>query len=321
MNDNSSVDVVIVSWNVREELLACLRSVAAEPAAHPRVIVVDNASGDGTVEAVVEQFPQVTLLCNPANEGFARAANRGIATGDAPYVLLLNPDTVVPPGALAALVAELERRPQHGVVAPRLLGEDGSPQQSAYRFPSLGISLLLAAGVQCLLPRRLRAGWLLEGDWRSDVERDVPWVIGACMLVRRAAIAAAGPLDERFFVYAEDMEWCDRFARAGYRIRFVPSVSVTHLGNRSGAQRFGEDRTAAWLANSVDFVRARHGRVWTAAYLLVNGAATVTRYLGGAVLVRLGPTPRRRERQRLWRGHARYYLGLTRNRDRPARRR
>jgi GT2 family glycosyltransferase len=317
MNDNSSVDVVIVSWKVREELLACLRSLAAEPRVQTRVVVVDNASGDGTVEAVARQSPKVTVLANQVNEGFARAANRGIAAGDAPYVLLLNPDTVVPPGALPALVAELERRPRHALVAPRLLGEDGSPQHSAYDFPSLWISLLLGSGAQRLLPRRLRARWLLEGDWDSDVERDVPWVIGACMLVRRSAIAAAGPFDERFFVYAEDMEWCDRLARAGYRIRFLPSVSVTHLGNRSGAQRFGEDRTAAWLANTVDFVRARHGRGWTAAYLLINGGATVSRYLGGALLVRLRPSPQRRERQRLWRGHARYYLGRSRTEKPP----
>jgi len=304
----AAVDVVVVSWNVRDDLLRCIESVLRSEAVRPRVVVVDNASSDGSADAVARRFPQVTLVRNRANLGFAPAANLGMAAGSAAMVLLLNPDTVVPPTALAALVRRLDELPRHAVVAPRLVGEDGTPQHSVHRFPSVWISLVLGTGVHRLLPRSLKARWLLEGAWGSDEEREVPWVIGAAMLVRRSAMQVVGALDERFFMYAEDLEWCDRLRRAGYGIRFLPSVTITHLGNRSGAQVWGEDRTAAYLRSTVTYLRQRHGRLWTAAFCAVNGASTTLRYAASTAMVRVRPSPRRRAMHRLWRAHARFYL-------------
>ena len=307
-----AVDVVIVSWNVRDELLACLDSLWASTGVGLRVTVVDNNSRDGSADAVAAAFPGAVLLRNPTNEGFARAVNRGLRRGTAPSVLLLNPDTRLPAAAIARLCHHLDRLPGHAAVAPRLVGEDGTPQHSVYPYPSLGLSLLLATGAQRLLPSSRRAALLLEGDWRSDADRDVPWAVGACLLARRSVLERVGPLDEGFFVYAEDLEWCHRATRAGHPVRFVPDVTVVHLGNRSGAQRYGDDRTAAWLRNTIRFGRRNRGRAWTAAYVVVNGAATVSRYAVASARMRVRPSAEAADRLRLWRGHARFYLGRSR---------
>jgi hypothetical protein len=305
------VDVVVVNWNVREDLLACLRSLQESTHVDLRIVVVDNASADGSADAVGAEFSHITLVRNEDNTGFAYAANQGIAVGHSPLVLLLNPDTIVPSGAIATLAQRLEQLPSHALVAPRLLDASGAVMHSAYPFPSLWLSLLLATGLHRLVPVTIRARWLLEGSWQSNVDRDVPWVIGAVMLVRRSAIDAVGALDERFFVYGEDLEWCDRLCGAGYRIRFVPSVNIIHKGNRSGGQRYGDDRTAAYLRNTILFVRQRRGRVWALAYVALNGTATTVRFAVTALLMRVHPTEKRRGWYQLWRGHVRFYWRRT----------
>ncbi len=319
-NPPRTVDVVVVSWNTRDATVACLGAVAASTGVHPEVVVVDNASTDGTAAAARQAFPGMTVIENADNAGFARAVNQGVRRGAGEYVLLLNPDTEVPAGALAALASRLDELPRHGLLAPRLVGDDGSPQHSANSFPSLRLSVLLALGAQRLLPRRIRARLLLEGHWRSDEDRDVPWVIGAAMLLRRRALEAVGPLDERFFVYAEDMELCDRLWRAGWRVRFTPAVTIRHSGNRSGVQRYGDDRTAVHLASALAWLRRRHGRLWVAAWRAINASATLPRWGAAAVMVRLRPDAARAERVALWRSHARYFVGRARDPDRSLRR-
>lgn len=311
-----AVDAVIVSWNTRDDLLACLDSLLRSQGVAVCATVVDNASSDGSADAVASRFAQVNLLRNASNVGFSRAVNQGLRAGSAPWVLLLNPDAEVQPDTVARLLARLQELPQHAAVAPRLLHSDGRPQHSVYPYPSLWLSVVLGLSLQNLLPRRARARLLLEGDWGSDVERDVPWAIGACLLIRRSVLDELGGLDERFFVYAEDLEWGHRVTRAGHPVRFLPDISVVHAGNRSGEQRYGEDRTAAWLANTMRFVRSAHGPLWSATYVGINGAATVSRWVATTALIRWRPTDRRVRRQKLWRAHARYYLGRAQRRDR-----
>jgi N-acetylglucosaminyl-diphospho-decaprenol L-rhamnosyltransferase len=303
-----TVDVVVVSWNTRDDLLACLDALAQSRGVALDAVVVDNDSLDGSATAVAASHPDVHLIRNRSNAGFSRAVNQGLRQGTAAWVLLLNPDAMVQPDTVASLVARLEALPRHAAVAPRLLHADGRPQHSVYPYPTLWLSLVLALSLQRLLPRRVRARLLLEGDWQSDVERDVPWAIGACLLLRRSVVDELGPLDERFFVYAEDLEWCHRVTHAGHPIRFVPGLSVTHLGNRSGEQRYGDDRTAAWLSNTVRFARAAHGPLWAWAYVAVNGAATVSRWAAATALLRVRRNDARMRRARLWRAHARFYL-------------
>lgn len=315
---SAGVDVVVVSWNVREELAECLAALAASEVAPAGVVVVDNASSDGSVEMVAARFPDARVIPLRENHGFAVAANRGVHSGSAEYVLFLNPDAAVTPGAIGTMRERLAALPSHAAVAPRLLGADGTPQHSVHRFPSLGISLLLALGLQHLLPRRWGAALLLEGAWDSAVERDVPWAIGAALLTRRATLAGIGGFDERLFLYAEDLEWCDRAARAGLRVRFVPSAEVVHHGDRSGAQLHRGDRVAAYMQSTLAFLRRRHGGAWTSAFVAINGGGTVARYgFYRAAGAALGGRPWVQRGLAAWRPYARFYLRRNRGVRRP----
>jgi GT2 family glycosyltransferase len=309
------VDVVVVSWNVRTELLACLDAVVASDGVDVRPIVVDNASTDGSADAVAQRHARVQLIRNPDNRGFARAANQGIASGRAPWVLLLNPDTVVAPDAIARLVAHLDGLPGHAMVVPQLTDAAGHAEQSAFLFPSISVALMFAVGAHHVLPRSLRQRLLLPGHWGASPQ-DVPWAIGAVMLVRRSAIERVGLLDESFFVYAEDMEWCQRMWSAGMRIRFTPEVSVVHHGNRSGAQQFGAERTVEYLSNTLRYLRRYKGRVRAWSVFGVNTASAVGRALLTAVTARIRPTTRRTKAHAYWRDQARGHLAVMRARPR-----
>src|SRR5262245_55045471 len=195
--------VLVVSWNTRELLRDCLRSL--EPGDHPEwdVLVVDNASTDGSAALVRSEFPAVRLVENADNVGYARANNQGLRTSAAPYALLLNSDTRARPEAVRALVAYLEAHPEVGAVSPRLLDADGSPQAFAFGAdPTPGY--LVRRGLARLVAHRPLH------DWGTARTQSVDWVSGACLLVRRAAIEQAGLLDEGFFMYFEDNDWCLR---------------------------------------------------------------------------------------------------------------
>jgi N-acetylglucosaminyl-diphospho-decaprenol L-rhamnosyltransferase len=309
------VDVVVVSWNVRAELLACLESVLASTGVDARPIVVDNASADGSADAVAKAHAELRLIRNPDNRGFARAANQGIAAGHAPWVLLLNPDTVVPPDAIAKLVAHLDELPEHAMVVPRLVDAAGRMEQSAYLFPSIPIALMVAVGAHHLLPRSRRQQLLFPGHWGATAQ-DVPWAIGAVMLIRRSAIERVGALDESFFVYVEDMEWCRRIRSEGMRIRFIPEVSVIHHGNRSGAQHFGDERTREYLANTLHYLRREKGRLWAWSFFGINTASAVGHAMLTAVTARVLPSARRVGVHAYWRDQARGHLAVVRARRR-----
>src|SRR5207302_10618333 len=148
------------------------------------------------------------VVRNDRNLGFARAANQGIVQGTSPYVLLLNPDTVIPPDAVAELIRRLDGLPEHGMIVPRLADGEGRVQQSVFLSPSIGIMLLIASGAYRLLGRSWKRRHLIRGAFES-CEQDVPWAVGAAMLVRRSVIDRIGLLDESFFMYVEDMEWCE----------------------------------------------------------------------------------------------------------------
>jgi GT2 family glycosyltransferase len=260
-----SVDlsVIIVNWNTRELLADCLCSIEDFQSSifnlQSEVIVVDNASSDSSAAMVREQFPWVRLRENVGNVGFARANNQGISQATGRYVLLLNPDTVVMPGALAALVGFLEAHPQVGVVGPTLLDRDRRIQLSWAKFPTLWSELTTGH-------RRDRKPFL-SGD-----AYEVDWLAGACLLVRRGAIDAAGLLDERFFLYSEETDWCLRIQRAGWRIAYYPSAKVVHLEGSSTA--LDRPRTSFLLCQSkVLYFDKHYGR--TQAQLLRFGYITL----------------------------------------------
>jgi len=236
--------IIIVNWNGRDLLERCLRSIDETAAGLScRVLVVDNGSTDGSQAMVQEQFPHMTLIDSPRNLGFGGGNNLALreTLGDSQqaaqrpeYVLLLNPDTVVPPGSLQALVAFMRSRPHIGVAGARLLNEDGSFQFSFARFPRLVDELLILTG----LGRRRHGPWYPSADpGQSARSHDrAEYVMGACMIARADAAAQVGPLDEGFFMYSEEIDWCYRFRAAGWSVGYVAEAPITHLGGGSTRQ-------------------------------------------------------------------------------------
>ncbi len=236
------IGIVIVSYNTSGLLHACLASLRG--CALPlRTVVVDNASGDGSAAMVRAEFPEAGLLALGENAGFARGTNIGIrlllAEGPAPeYVLLLNPDTAVHPGAIEALAAFLDAHPRVGAVGPRLLNPDSSIQAAAFRFPTLAMTVLDLFPPGEALPGRLYNSWW-HGRYpqeRGDAPFPIDHPLGACILTRRTMLDQIGLLDEGFFMYAEEVDWCFRVRRAGWSIWQVPAARVTHVGGAATSQ-------------------------------------------------------------------------------------
>lgn len=244
-----ALTVVVVTYRCRELALDCLASLAAQELDRPlSVVVVDNDSRDGTVEAVRAGFPAVTVLAGTDNVGFGRACNQALA-GARGDVLLLNPDTVLPPGALQQSLAALAERPRTGVLGVKLVQSDGSIDHACRReipTPASSLSYLLRA--ERWLPGAQPSAYL-GGAADYDTEAVVGAVNGAFMLVRREALDEVGGLDERFWMYGEDLDWCLRFTRAGWDVTYWPGVSVLHV-------KAGSSGRARSLAVNREFHRA-----------------------------------------------------------------
>jgi N-acetylglucosaminyl-diphospho-decaprenol L-rhamnosyltransferase len=229
----AQVAAVIVSYNVRDHLLACVASLRADGV--QEVVVVDNASADGSVEAVRAADPGVTVLPLDRNLGFAGGVNRGVAATRAPYVAVLNPDLVVDPGTTKVLLEALERDPAVAVVAPRIETPDGALYPSARRFPSVvdaaGHAFLWFVWPSNRFSRRYKMV-----DWDHAAAADVDWVAGTYLVARREAWAQVGGFDEGFFMYLEDVDLCWRLWRAGWRVRYEPAARVVHAIGRSTDQ-------------------------------------------------------------------------------------
>jgi hypothetical protein len=230
------LSVIIVSMNCRGELAECLASVErARGGLAVETFVVDNASGDGSAAMVEGKFPQVRLIANERNRGFAAANNQAVALATGRNVLFLNPDTVVKPGALETLVRTLDGDATVGVCAPQLLNADGSVQESSRREPTF--AALLHQYTPLRLLRIFKGAYrrYKMGDFDFCRPADVDIVMGAAFCVPARVLAEVGVLDERFFVYFEEMDFCRRVREAGYRVRFEPGGQITHIGGVSAA--------------------------------------------------------------------------------------
>jgi len=224
------LSAVVVTYNSRDHIAECLGSLdRARGALAMETVVVDNASADGTVAAVRAGFPATRVVETGDNLGYARAVNRGVRETGGEFVLVLNPDCVVDGGALAALHAWMRAHPRCAIAAPRILNTDGTVEFSARSFPTHLTFLFNRYSLATRLwPRNPWSRRYLLSDWDHASDRPVDWVSGACMFVRRAAIDQVGGMDEFYFMFNEDVDWCHAMKQAGWSVDFVAGAQVTH---------------------------------------------------------------------------------------------
>lgn len=228
------LSVTICSWNTRDDLRVCLASLGAlVDEADFEVLVVDNNSEDGSADMVESEFPWVRLFRMARNLGFTGGHNFLLEQRLGPHALLLNSDTVVHPGALRKLIDFLREHPEAGIIAPKLINPDGSLQFSCRRFPNPVAALFRNTPIGRLFPKnRFTRDYLMQ-DWGHDEVRTVDWVSGAAIVARKELMDKIGYLDSGFFMFCEDVDWCWRTWKAGYKVLYVPEATVTHAIGRS----------------------------------------------------------------------------------------
>jgi N-acetylglucosaminyl-diphospho-decaprenol L-rhamnosyltransferase len=273
-----SVTAVVVNYNAKEHLLACVASLLAE--GPETVVVVDNGSVDGSEEALAEAFPDVKWLPSGANVGYGAAANLGVAVAGTEHVLVCNPDVVVAPGAIGALASYLDEHPGTAVVGPQVVGASGRLYPSARRFP--GIVESFGHGiVGQFWPGNPFSRRYTMAEWDHESPREVDWVSGSCFLARRAAWEQVGGFDASYFMYLEDVDLCWRLRQLGWAVAYEPAARVTHV------QGVSADR------HPYRMLLAHHVSMWRFAWRTTQPRWLLALVLPGLAL-RLGLTAARR---------------------------
>ncbi len=269
------LSVIIVSWNVCQELLDCLRSIQENPPSHSyEIIVIDNASTDGTADTVKRAFPAVYLFTNRDNRGFAAANNVGILKSRGQYILFLNPDTIIHPRSLDTLVRFMDDNKDVGACGAKLLNLDGSHQDSVRCFPSFRSALHRHTAFKYIgIFKSNYKKWTMK-DHDNNRQMDVEQVMGAALMTRKSIIEQVGPMDEDFFMYYEEVDLCYRIKEAGWRIVYVPESEITHLGGRSAGQIPADKRIMA-MTSLLIFFKKRRGKIITGLFACIFKPALV----------------------------------------------
>lgn len=264
------VSVVIVSWNARDYLAECLESLKGDVyEGLIETIVVDNASTDDSVEMVRQQFPDVKLICNAENLGFSKANNIGIRQCVGEYIALVNSDVHVLKDCITNLVAYCQNQPATGLVGPFIIGSDGKQQRSCRGAPSLWNMLCRALSLDVVFPHSRWFNGYFLGHWDHRTTASVDILSGCFWLAPRRALDDVGLLDESFFIYGEDMDWCKRFRDAGWDVVFVPQAKAIHYGGASSANspiRFFVEKQKA----DIQYWRKHHSRIAVAVYYAIS---------------------------------------------------
>lgn len=233
----TDVSIILVNWNTRQILQDCLRSVYEQTNGLAfEVFVVDNASSDGSAEMVRQQFPQVKLIANDENKGFAAANNQAISAASGEFILLLNSDTIVLDNAIFKSWQFARQNPGAGIVGCRVLNADRTLQPSCFMYPSVLNMLLLTTYLSKIFPRNKFFGRERMTWWDRNDIREVEVVTGCFMLVRKEVIQQIGMLDEEYFIYGEETDFCYRAHQAGWNLLFTPDAQIVHLGGASSKQ-------------------------------------------------------------------------------------
>lgn len=283
------VSIVIVNWNTAALLRQCLTSLPWQSASLDlEVIVVDNGSTDDSVAMVQRGFPRVTVVSNDTNVGFVKANNQGLAAATGAYLFMLNSDTEVSAGAIERLVEVVAGDPLIGAAGPRLLNTDGTVQPSAAPFPKV---------IHRFLPSRFEAAYNRRLEQRIAREpgqlAEVGWLSGAAVLLRRDVLERVGPLDERYYMWYDDLDWSQKLRKAGYQRVFVGDAVVTHHGRQSGRQLDNRRLAEQLFTSEYTYLRLHHGRLTTALVFGLRVAkASLVRYLS--------PSPGKRD-EAAWR--------------------
>ena len=287
------LSVIVVNWNGKELLRRCLSSIEEHLAkADHEVIVVDNGSTDGSPEVVEREFPMIRLVQNKDNLGFGRGNNTGMALACGDFFLLLNSDARLIDDTPLRLIKRLNDCPRVGVIGPTVRFEDGRLQATARRFDSLWRLLVEELWLYRLIPRSWASELLLGVHWDHREEREVDWITGVCMVLRRRVFEATGGFDPSIFLYGEEVEWCRRIRNSGESIVFSPVGGVLHVGHASADRLLGEEgRIQRCLIASDQFIQKWNGQ---AAGVL----APLVRILGALLklcVFSVGPVRRRNE--------------------------
>jgi GT2 family glycosyltransferase len=285
----TSIDIVIVNFNSTDHLLRCLASIYDSPIGiSAKIFVQDNASEDG-VDRVLSMFPKVLLTKNSSNMGFSRAVNKGLRQGSAPYILLLNPDSLIEGSFFEEIFHYMEEKPEVGVLGPKILNPDGSVQGSARAFPNFFTGLF---GRSSLLSRWFpnnlftRRNVLTGGELKGISPVEVDWVSGACMVVRRKAVEAVGLMDEQFFMYWEDADWCARMRRKGWKVIYFPEPRVLHYVGASSSMRVF--RSIADFHKSAYKLFYKYSEGWMRALSPLVAVALASRLILAIIMNKMG---------------------------------
>lgn len=297
------ISVVIVNWNTRELLLDCVASLIEQTRASTlEIIVVDNASRDGSMEAFAERFPQVISIRNQDNLGFSKANNQGLRIARGRYLCLVNSDVKALDGVLDKLRAFMEDQPDVGAVAPRTVGGDLKLRKNCREYPTIRNAFCQAIFLDQLFPsvRAFRGRSLRDFDYGTTQEIEV--LSGCFIMVRRVVIETVGMLDERFFIYSEDVDWCKRIRAGGWKVVFLPSAEAIHYGGSSSTVERVLFNREMMKAN-LQYWRKHHGRSATLLFWAIQIFGTALRAVGWSVLTlfRLGHSRCRDQAIEYWR--------------------
>ena len=231
------LSIIILNYKSKGLVKQCVKTITLlAPKVSYEVIVVDNDSGDGVGAMLVERFPEVQFIASPKNVGFAAGNNLGIRVAKGRYIVIMNPDITVLPGALEGMTAFMDANLDVGIMGPKLVHPDATLDPSCYRFPTYAIPVYRRTPLGRLpVGRRAVSDYLME-DFDHETTRDVDWLLGAVLTVRREALEQVGLLDERFFLYFEDTDWCRRFWAAGHRVVYYAGAKMVHYHERLSAQ-------------------------------------------------------------------------------------
>lgn len=284
-----TVSVIIVSWNARDYLAQCLSSLSSEVCQYPmEIIVVDNASSDGSPDYVESNYSNVHLIRNVENLGFAKANNIGISLSTGKYLCFVNSDVKVLPDCITRLVEYCEEHPEIGMVGPRIIGGDGQLQRSCRGFPTVWNTFCRALALDGIFKNlQMFTGYSLR-YWTQNSLREVDILIGCFWLIRRQALEQVGLLDETFFIYGEDMDWCRRFWGKGWLVVFLPSAEAIHYGGGSSSNapiRFYIEKQKADL----QYWKKYHSDTAVVCYLLISSLHMLLRMVGYSFRIFLNP--------------------------------